>query len=214
MLFAAIRELDRLRSTTEGFHHVKIIVSLLCFALAVAPLWSVTAQAQSTRRKAAPAQGERPAPQRQEPVPAMPVLPDIRNDADVEAADVALIANITIREMRFDAVPNPTVEFLGKPKTSNIWHADRYNLPDQVQPGVTYRNVGIRLKITSRLADIDRIVSEALGEIPLSEDKQADNQNRTASLGVTTNDQKAPLQLSPRATLVKKATPAKKRRAE
>ena len=200
---------------------MKIIVSLLCFAMAVAPLWSVTAQTKSSRRKITPAQGERPAPQRQEPVPAMPILPDIRNDPDVEAADVALIANITIREMRFDAVPNPTVEFLGKPKTSNIWHADRYNLPDQVQPGVTYRNVGIRLKITSRLAEIDRIVSEALGEIPLSEDKQARNETEATSPGspiVTTSDQtarqKAPAQQPPQATLVINATSVKKSRAE
>ena len=196
---------------------MKIIVSLLCFALAVAPLWSVTAQTQSSRRKTAPTRIERSAPQKQEPVPVMPVLPDIRNDPDVEAADVALIANITIRELRFDAVPNPTVEFLGKPKTSNIWHADRYNLPDQVQPGVTYRNVGIRLKITSRLADIDRIVSEALGEIPLSEDQQADTENQTAAPSVTTDQtatQTAPLQQSPRATLAKEATRAKKSRTE
>jgi hypothetical protein len=114
----------------------------------------------------------------QPPAPPMPVLPDIRHDPDVEAADVALIANITIRELRFDRVPNPTVEFLGKRNTSTIWHADRYNLPDKVEPGVTYRNVGIRLKITSRLADIDRIVSEALGEIPITEDVE---KNKTDS---------------------------------
>ena len=183
-------------------------LSLLCFAIAIAlSPTSNTAQGQTTRKTTGKAQ---PAQQRRPPAPDMPVLPDIRTDPDVEAADVALIANITIREMRFDAVPNPTVEFLGKPKTSNIWHADRYNLPDQIQPGVTYRNVGIRLKITSRLADIDRIVSEALGEIPVNDDKQSDN-NRGALPGVTTTNevasQKAPLQLSPSATPAKKEGP-------
>ena len=137
----------------------------------------------------------------------MPVLPDLRNDADVEAADVALIANITIREMRFDAVPNPTVEFLGKPKTSNIWHADRYNLPDQVQPGVTYRNVGIRLKITSRLADIDRIVSEALGEIPLNEDVQTADKDQVKVPAVAIDDKTT----SAEAPLQSRRSPAKKR---
>jgi hypothetical protein len=101
--------------------------------------------------------------------PPMPVLPDIRSDADVLNADVAIIANVTAKELRFEVVPNPTVEFLGKDKTKTIWHADRYNLPDKIEPGVTYRNIGIRLKITSRLAEIERIVAEALGEVPITD---------------------------------------------
>ncbi|MFY9620550.1 MAG: hypothetical protein WAQ99_12140 [Pyrinomonadaceae bacterium] len=102
----------------------------------------------------------------------MPVLPDIRNDPDVEAADIAIIANITAEELRFEAVPNVTVEFLDKSKNQTIWQAERFNLPDKLEPGVTYRNIGIRLKITSRLADIERIVAEALGEIPISENTE------------------------------------------
>lgn len=113
---------------------------------------------------------------RQRPAPPMPVLPDIRNDPDVKAADVAIIANVTAEELRFDVVPNSTVEFPGKPQSETIWHADRFNLPDKIEPGVTYRNIGIRLKITSRLADIDRIVAEALGEIPTgAEQSRPDN---------------------------------------
>lgn len=103
------------------------------------------------------------------PAPPMPVLPDIRNDPDVQAADIAIIANITATELRFDAVANPKVEFFEKSKVQSIWHAERFNLPDRIEPGVTYRNVGIRLKIVSRLEDIERIVSEALGEIPLDQ---------------------------------------------
>jgi hypothetical protein len=103
-------------------------------------------------------------------IPPVPILPDLRSDPDFENADVAIIANVTARELKFEAVPNPTVEFLGKDKTQTIWHADRYNLPDKIEPGVTYRNIGIRLKITSRLADIERIVAEALGEVPVTDD--------------------------------------------
>ena len=102
----------------------------------------------------------------------MPVLPDIRNDPDVEAADIAIIANITADELRFEAVPNVSVEFLDKAKNQTIWQTERFNLPDKLEPGVTYRNIGIRLKITSRLADIERIVAEALGEIPISENSE------------------------------------------
>jgi len=39
-----------------------------------------------------------------------------------------------------------------------------------VQPGVTYRDIGIRLTITSIFADIERIVAEALGEVPANDD--------------------------------------------
>lgn len=79
------------------------------------------------------------------------------------------MANVTAKELRFEVVPNPTVEFPGKPRSDTQWQAVREHLPPQVQPGVTYRNIGIRLKIVSRLADIERIVAEALGETPITD---------------------------------------------
>ena len=87
-----------------------------------------------------------------------------------ESADVSITARVTARELRFEKVPNTSVEFTGKPKRETVWEADRVNLPPQVQPGVTYRDIGITLRITSVFADIDRIVAEALGEIPISPD--------------------------------------------
>jgi hypothetical protein len=87
-----------------------------------------------------------------------------------ESADVAITATVTARELLFEVVPNPTVEFPGKPKRDTVWEAERENLPRPVQPGVTYRNIGIRLKIVSRFADIERIVAEALGEVPLTDE--------------------------------------------
>lgn len=140
------------------------VLSVWCL-LIFAPGASGQTQAPP-RTPATPAKTERAEQPQKRSAPAMPVLPDIRNDPDVKAADIAIIANITAEELRFDVVPNATVEFPGKPRSETIWQADRFNLPDKVEPGVTYRNIGIRLKITSRLADIDRIVAEALGEIP------------------------------------------------
>jgi hypothetical protein len=35
---------------------------------------------------------------------------------------------------------------------------------------VTYRDIGITLRITSVFADIERIVAEALGEVPVTDD--------------------------------------------
>ena len=93
----------------------------------------------------------------------------LKTDPDVEAADIAIIADIKAETLLFEAVPNPKVEFPGNQKLKTVWEAFRDNLPNPVQPGVTYRNIGIRLKITSAFADIDRIVSEALGEVPVSD---------------------------------------------
>jgi hypothetical protein len=92
-------------------------------------------------------------------------------EADAQA-DLSITAHVTARELRFEKVPNPTVEFKGRPRRETVWEAERENLPEEVRPGVTYRNIGIRLRITSVFADIDRIVAEALGEIPASEDQQ------------------------------------------
>ncbi|HYY41095.1 MAG TPA: hypothetical protein VE775_00095, partial [Pyrinomonadaceae bacterium] len=77
---------------------------------------------------------------------------------------------ITARELKFDEVPNATVEFTGQPRRTTVWDAARHNLPRPVQPGVTYRDIGIQLVITSVFADIDRIVAEALGEVPRTDD--------------------------------------------
>jgi hypothetical protein len=146
------------------------LFTLLCAACVLTGCASFDAAFAQRRRPAPKPRSQKTARDPQVPTspeaPPMPVLPDIRNDPDVEAGDIVIIANITAKELRFDVVPNPTVEFPEKSKVESIWHADRYNLPDKIEPGVTYRNIGIRLKIVSRLADIDRIVSEALGEMP------------------------------------------------
>jgi len=97
-------------------------------------------------------------------------LEPLAADPAVETADVAITARVKAESLRFDVVPTPTVEFPGKPARHTVWEAERENLPTPVEPGVTYRNIGIRLKITSIFTDIDRIVAEALGEVPQSDD--------------------------------------------
>ncbi|HVF45163.1 MAG TPA: hypothetical protein VM936_19210 [Pyrinomonadaceae bacterium] len=86
--------------------------------------------------------------------------------------DLSITASVTADSLRFEKVPNPNVEFTGKPRRETVWESERQNLPQQVQPGVTYRDIGITLRITSVFPDIDRIVAEALGEIPAGDDSQ------------------------------------------
>ena len=89
--------------------------------------------------------------------------------------DIEITANVTASELRFEVVPDPKVEFPGQPERETVWEAERQNLPRPVQPGVTYRNIGVQLKISSVFADIDRIVAEALGEVPLTDDTPKEN---------------------------------------
>ena len=87
-------------------------------------------------------------------------------------ADLSITARVTADSLRFEKVPNARVEFTGRPERETVWEAERVNLPEQAQPGVTYRDIGVTLRITSVFADIDRIVAEALGEVPLREETQ------------------------------------------
>lgn len=97
---------------------------------------------------------------------------DPRAEAPEAQSDLSITAHVTAESLRFEKVPNPKVEFTGQPRRETVWQAERENLPQQVQPGVTYRNIGITLRITSVFADIDRIVAEALGEVPTTDDAQ------------------------------------------
>ena len=81
-------------------------------------------------------------------------------------ADVAIMASVRAKELRFDEVPRVTVTFFGAVNglpNITVWKTDRTNLPDQVQPNVTYRDIGVLLTITSTLPNIEQILDEALG---------------------------------------------------
>jgi len=111
---------------------------------------------------------------------------------DVRDGDVVITANVTARELKYEVVPNPTVEFLVTKQRKNVWEAERINLPQTIELGVTYRNIGIRLRIVSRFADIDRIVAEALGEIPISDEAPPPKTNAPQTTSPTPPRQKPP----------------------
>jgi len=145
---------------------------LALFACVVGALAAtVAAQTGQTQSPAsapsAPAQS--PAPQPNATPAATPSDATAPSNA-TDNHDLSITATVTARELLFEVVPNPKVEFTGRPRRDTVWEAERTNLPAQVQPGVTYRDIGIRLRITSVFADIERIVAEALGEIPASDD--------------------------------------------
>jgi len=134
-------------------------VYFVLYACALLGAATASAQAQSERqgtgRAAPPAQARGASA--------------VRDDAN---ADLSITARVTADSLLFEKVPNPRVEFKGRPERATVWEAERENLPQEVRPGVTYRNIGVTLRIVSVFADIDRIVAEALGEVPARDDAQ------------------------------------------
>jgi len=65
--------------------------------------------------------------------------------------DIALDADVRMRELRFEKVPNPEVNFRGNTRRNSVWTSRRTNLPDEVQEDVVYRDAGIKLRIATEI---------------------------------------------------------------
>jgi hypothetical protein len=98
----------------------------------------------------------------QDPPPAGTEQPSV----DPETADISITATVRAREVRFETKPQVKVEFFGQPERITEDRTERTNLPEEVQPGVTYRDVVVRLTIASVFAEIDQTVAEILGVAP------------------------------------------------
>ena len=72
-----------------------------------------------------------------------------------ENSDVEISAGVRARELYFERVPETEVRFSGHPERESASGTDRVNLPDEVEPGVTYRDPKVRLRIASALARDD-----------------------------------------------------------
>ena len=66
--------------------------------------------------------------------------------------DIALDADVRMRELRFEKVPDPEVNFRGNTGRNSVWTSRRTNLPDRVREGVDYSDAGIRLRIATEIA--------------------------------------------------------------
>lgn len=72
-----------------------------------------------------------------------------------ENPDVEISAVVKARELRFEEVPDNEVRFPGHPERESVSGTERENLPDAVEPGVTYRDPKVRLRIASALVEED-----------------------------------------------------------
>ncbi len=77
---------------------------------------------------------------------------DIDRPAD---PDIDFEAVIKSKRLRFEEVPETEVEFHGEPEHESVSGTERHNLPDEVEPGVTYRNSWVRYRLASRIVEAD-----------------------------------------------------------
>ena len=70
------------------------------------------------------------------------------------SADIELLASVQANQLRFDERPQTEVRFFGEPGHESASGSDRTNLPERVEPGVTYREVRVDYRLASRLAGV------------------------------------------------------------
>ena len=68
-------------------------------------------------------------------------------------ADVEIAAAARAEEVRFDCRPEVRVGAHANAPATAESVSERENLPDEVEPGVTYRDVSIRWRLAARLVD-------------------------------------------------------------
>jgi hypothetical protein len=69
--------------------------------------------------------------------------------------DVEIAASVRADEVRFECKPDVRVGAQANAPATAESVSERENLPDEVQPGVTYRNVSVRWRLAARLDDPD-----------------------------------------------------------
>jgi hypothetical protein len=65
--------------------------------------------------------------------------------------DLLIVASVSAREVRFETQPDAQVRLTGCAALDTVIVTERTNLPDPVQPGVTYRDVRVGIEIRAWL---------------------------------------------------------------
>ena len=66
-------------------------------------------------------------------------------------ADIEIGAAARAKRLRFNRVPETETSFETGPDGESDSHTERENLPEQVEPGVTYRDVRVRWRGGARI---------------------------------------------------------------
>jgi hypothetical protein len=69
--------------------------------------------------------------------------------------DVELKLSVRAEEIRFECKPEVEVEVYADSPATAESQSERENLPDELEPGVTYRDVAVRWRVAARLNEPD-----------------------------------------------------------
>lgn len=75
---------------------------------------------------------------------------------DERLPDVEIAAGARVRRLRFGRTPRSEVRLASGPGVESDSSSERENLPDQVEPGVTYRDAEVRWRAESRIVEPER----------------------------------------------------------
>ena len=83
-----------------------------------------------------------------------------RELSDAEPADVEVFTGVRAHSLRFGAVPDTEVRFEGEPGERSSSRTERENLPEEVEAGKIYRDIGVRWTARARIVhptDADQV---------------------------------------------------------
>ena len=87
-------------------------------------------------------------------------MSSVKRPSRPRSPDIEFAASVRAAELRFVEPPETDVRFIGEPGHASASGSNRTNLPEQVQFGVTYRNLGVDYRLASRLASPGRNAPE------------------------------------------------------
>jgi hypothetical protein len=67
--------------------------------------------------------------------------------------DVEISAAVRAEELRFECKPDVDVRAYADSPASAESSSERENVPDELEPGVTYRDLAVRWRLAARLED-------------------------------------------------------------
>ena len=95
-------------------------------------------------------------------------------------AEIEAGATVKAKKLRFARVPETEIRFPGSDEDRSGSHTERENLPDEVEPGVTYRDVKVQWEARAAFrAEVAPEVAEAMAEDPEEEEER----DRTSGTG-------------------------------
>ena len=71
-----------------------------------------------------------------------------------EQPDVEISASLRARELRFEVKPEVEIGAHGEPNVSAESVTEKKNLPDELEPGETYRDFAVKWRLAARLEDV------------------------------------------------------------